>query len=256
MSRLARIACLLAVAALLAGCGGHESAPAKGPPAARFGPEPARALGEVERIRARLEPVAALVTIGRRGDALAQLRAAERRWRELSGDVRGRDPVLEREVSVAFRRAERAIERGGTFDTVRDRVNPLGAQLLGGVIEALVGRRARFDPGVNAVVLIGLTRALDDAYAEAVSPAGEIADRLAMEHSLGLLKRAQAGARDIAEHLGDQRDPVVNGLKDLRGRAFPEGTLLPPSPVRTAEVARALAEVRAAVAERFELTGA
>lgn len=240
--------CALALAA----CGGDGAdAPAQAPPAARFGPDAVRDLLAVERVRARLVPASDLYAVGRVDDALAQLRAGRELWRELSGEVRGRDPVLEREISVAFARVERAMLARTTFDTVRDRLSPLGAQLLGGAAEALLGREARFDPAVNAAVLTRLLAATAGAYREGVRPGGELRSRLALEHSFGLLSRAQAGARGIAAELGPERDAVVNGLKDLRGRVFPEGELLPPSPPPPAELTGALARVRDAVDDRF-----
>lgn len=243
LRRLALISLALLVLAP-AGCGGDDPPPA-GQPRERFGSQAVEGVLAVERIRARLVPVTDLVAIGRPGEAERHLDAARALWLELSGEVRGGDPVLEREVSIAFDRVRRALQRGGTFDTVRDVASPLQAQLLGGVREELVEKDARLDPGVNAAVLVALLDLMEDAYADG--------DRLSLEHAFGLLDRSQAVARDIAGDLGPQRDAVVEGLKDLREAAFPDGIVLPPEPAAPGEVSRRADEIRAALEERFDL---
>lgn len=246
MLRRLALAALAALLLLPAGCGGDDPPPA-GPPHERFGPEAVEGVLAVERIRARLVPVTDLVAIGRPGEAERQLRHARRLWSEISGEVRGGDPVLEREVSIAFGRVEAAIARGGTFDTVRDVASPLQAQLLGGVREELVEKDARLDPGVNAAVLVMLLDLMEGAYAEG--------DRLSLEHAFGLVARSQAVARDIVGDLGPQRDAVIEGLKDLRKAAFPDGIVLSPEPAPPGEVSRRAGEIRAALRERFDLSG-
>lgn len=222
-----------------------EDAPPAGPPRERFGTEAVEGVLAVELIRSRLVPVTDLVALGRHEDAARHLEAARERWRRLSGEIRDRDPVLAREVSVAFERVRRALQRRGTFDAVRDVASPLGAQLLGGVREDLVEKEARLDSGVNAAVLARLLDRFDERYA-----AG---DRLAVQHAFGIVDRSQSVAREIAGDLGDRRDAVIEGLKDLREAAFPDGIALPQDPAPPGDVSQLSADVRQALQERFEL---
>ena len=246
MSRPAAI--LLALAALLAGgCGGDDDAPPEGPPAARFGPQAVDGIVAVEEIRAELSPASDLYAIGKRENALIHLRAARNLWSEVSATVRRGDPVLEREVSAAFALVESTMNRGATFDTVRDRLAPLAGQLLGGVREELVpDKEARLHPGVSAAVI---ARLLDEAQAEYA-----IGGTREREHAFGLVDRSQATAREIAGDLGSRRDAVVEGLKALREAAFPDELLTPPAEQGSApDLAERAEQIRTALRERFDL---
>jgi hypothetical protein len=240
------LAILVALAALLApGCGDDDEPP-QGAPTARFGEAPVRGVEAVEQIRAQLVPVSDLVGLGRPEEAAVHLRSARADWQEIADRVRRGDAVLEREVTVAFERVDRAIASVGTFDAVRDVAGPLEGQLLGGVREELVpDKDARLDPGVNAAVLVRLLDSLEAQYA-----AG---GRERLLHAYGLVVRSQAVARDIAGELGPQRDAVVEGLKDLREVAYPDGAALPEDPAPVAEVRRRVEGVQRALEARFEL---
>ena len=236
--------------ALIAGCGGGgDERPVQGPPAERYGAQPAERIAAVERIRSRLAPASDLYEVGRPDDAFAHLGAARRLWAGLSREVRRRDPVLEREVAVAFDRVERAMRERGTFDTVRDRIAPLGSQLLDGVREELVEKEARLDPGVQAAVVVRLLEELERRYENGLGSGG----RLALQHAFGLLDRSQAVAREFAGDLGPKRDAVIEGLKDLREAAFPDDVVLPRSPAPLAEVRRRAGDIRQALVDRFQL---
>lgn len=245
MPRLAAI--MLALAALLAAGCGDDDPPAAGPPAERFGADAVAGLVAVEEIRAELSPSSDLYAIGRRENALIHLRAARNLWAEVSGRIRRDDPVLEREVSAAFALVESTMNRGATFDTVRDRIAPLGGQLLGGVREELVpDKQARLDPGVSAATVVGL---LDGAEAEYA--AGGERER---EHAFGLIDRSQATARDVAGDLGPRRDAVIEGLKALREAAFPDELLTAGAEAGApADFADRAERIRTALRERFDL---
>lgn len=243
---LPRATALLSVLALLAaGCGdGGESS--RVPPPARFGEGPAAALVSVERIRSQLAVASDLAAIGRRQPALAHLREAARRWDAVAMRVRSGDPVLGREVSAAFALVATTLRGATAFDPVRDRLAPLQGQLLGGVREELVPDKvARLDPGVNAAALRRLLAEAERRYAAGGAPA--------LEDAFGLIDRSQAVARDVAADLGPRRDAVVEGLKDLRGAAFPDGVALPARPADSAEVRRRIAAIQTALRARFDL---
>ena len=239
---------LLALCALVAGgCGGDDDAPAAGPPSERFGEAPVRGVLAVEEIRAELVAASDLYAIGRRENALIHLRAARNLWSLVSAPVRRGDAVLEREVSAAFGLVEATMSRATTFDTVRDRLSPLGAQLLGGVREELVpDKEARLDPGVSAAVVVRLLDQAESEYAE-----GGVRER---EHAFGLIDRSQATAREIAGDLGGRRDAVIEGLKALRDAAFPDELLTPPAEQgELTDFAQRAEEIRAALRDRFDL---
>lgn len=252
MTRARGLAAAALAALALAGCGGDgDGEPATGDPAARHGERPIEIVLTIERARARLTAASELYATGRAEDALVQLRHARRIWSELSGEVRARDPVLEREISAAFAAVEGDMSRSRPFDTVRDRLSPLGAQLLGGVLDELVEQDARADEGLKAEVLRRLMPALAQAYAQGAGDGPGA--RLSLEHAYGLLVRAQALTRDIASKLGPKRDAAINGLKDLRSEAFPEGAVLPAVRLPPARVQEAAEAVREALSERFGL---
>jgi hypothetical protein len=245
MLRLAAI--LLALAALLAAGCGDDDPPAAGPPAERFGADAVAGLLAVEEIRAELSPASDLYAIGRPENALVHLRAARNLWSEISGGIRRGDAVLEREVSAAFALVESTMSRGASFDTVRDRLAPLGGQLLGGVREELVpDKEARLDPGVSAATVV---RLLDQAEAEYA-----VGGEREREHAFGLIDRSQATARDVAGDLGPRRDAVIEGLKALRDAAFPDELLTAPAKQGSVpDFAERSDRIRGALRDRFGL---
>lgn len=244
MSRRLALAALAALMLLPAGCGGEDEAPA-GAPRERFGPEAVAGVLAVEEIRARLVPVTDFVALGRHADAARHLKAAQRDWDGLESEIRAADPILAREVSVAFGRVARALARRATFDGVRDVAAPLSAQLMGGVREQLVEKQARLDSGVNAAVVVALLDRLTAEYADG----GEEA----LAHAFGLVDRSQAVAREVAGDLGPRRDAVIEGLKDLRKAGWPDGLQGPAGAIPAAEAGERAAAIQTALRERFAL---
>lgn len=242
---LAAVALLAALPALvIAGCslGSDDDEPAA-QPARRFGEREVAAMVAVEEVRARLSPVSDLVALGRHDAAAVHLAEARELWEALRPRSARRDPVLAREIDVAFDRVRRALAARATFDTVRDVAGPLQSQLFGGVREDLVPKEARFDDRVNAATLVRLLDRLVAAY--------ETGDAEGWEHAFGLTERSQAVARELAPDLGPQRDAVVEGLKELRQAAWPEGLAQPAGRAPAAEIAGRARAIRAALAERF-----
>jgi hypothetical protein len=250
LTRIARVAAAVAAAAALAGCGDDGERPPQGPPQNRHGGGAIERFRIVELARARLVAASDLTALGRRQDAAFHFRRAARLWTELSPRVRESDPVLEREVSAAFARVADELAHAASFDQVRDRLSPLANQLLEGVVDALVPRPARADPGVKARVLLDLLGQMEREYALARRPGAGVPGRLAQEHAWTLLGRSQAVARAMVDDLGPQRETVVEGLKETR-ELFPAGAAPPPSPAPLAELRERLQRVRRALTERF-----
>jgi len=243
----ARPALVLAALAGLAGCGGSGEAPPDGPPAEVHGPAVVDALTHVERIRGRLTAASEVYATGERDGARQQLATARELWRERAAAVHRGDRVLGREVDVAFERVDEQMRAAATFDAVRDRLAPLNGQLLDGVREEVAPKSARLDPAVQAGVLAKVLDLLDTEYGR-----GGIAE---LRHAYGLVVRSQAVAREFAGDLGPRRADVVDALRSLRSRAFPQGAALPASPVPSSEVAERVAGVREALRDRFEIPG-
>ncbi|HWH43688.1 MAG TPA: hypothetical protein VNT32_03065, partial [Thermoleophilaceae bacterium] len=214
----------------------------------------ARQRGEDER-RPRSHPRSArgitaaseVYATGERDGARQQLATARELWRERAAAVHRGDRVLGREVDVAFERVDEQMRAAATFDAVRDRLAPLNGQLLDGVREEVAPKSARLDPAVQAGVLAKVLDLLDTEYGR-----GGIAE---LRHAYGLVVRSQAVAREFAGDLGPRRADVVDALRSLRSRAFPQGAALPASPVPSSEVAERVAGVREALRDRFEIPG-
>lgn len=244
----ARLALVLAALAGLAGCGGSGDDPPDGPPAEVHGLAVVDALTHVERIRARLTAASDVYATGEGDGARQQLATARELWRERAEKVRRGDRVLAREVDVAFGRVEEQMRVASTFDAVRDRLAPLNGQLLDGVREEVAPKSARLDPAVQAGVLAKILDLLVTEYGR-----GGIAE---LRHAYGLVVRSQAVAREFAEDLGPRRADVIDALRNLRSRAFPEGAELPASPLPSSEVAERVNGIREALADRFAIPGA
>ena len=230
----------------LAGCGDDAATVPRGDPAVRHGERAVADYLAVEEIRSHL---AAASDYYYSGGSAASTRAligqARDRYLSLAERIAGRDPVLTREVGVAFERADRAVERGATPDGARDTIGPLADQLMDGVVQALVPREARQDPGLQAAVMSKLLERVD-----VLSDAG-LPQLFAQEW--GYLRRAQALHVALAEDLGPEKDDVTNAFGRLRDRSFPEGAVAPKG-AEPEPPARAVDRIRDALEERFGLT--
>ena len=237
---------LAAVLALtLAACGGDDRSVPRGDPAVRHGERAVADYLAVEEIRSQLA-AASDYYYGGGGGAPARtlLGQARDRYAALSPRVERRDSILDREVGIAFARAERALARGSTPDGARDTIAPLLDQLMDGVVQSLVPRDARQDPGLQAAVMSRLLERVN-----VLSDAG-LPQLFAQEW--GYLRRAQALHVALAEDLGPQKQTVTNAFGRLRDRSFPQGAVVP----RDAEPeppAQAIDRIRGAVDERFGL---
>ena len=226
-----------------------------GPPVERHGE---RALGDlalVERSRARLVASSDLYALGFAPDARDHLAAAETAYAErLSGRVRARDRLLDREIGAAFQATDEAMGALAPFGAVRPRLAPLSDQLIGGAAEALVPGPARTDPGVQAEVLSRLAAGLSEAYAAGLSSAlPERRARLSQQQAYGLLARSQGLARGLAPSLGPESGAVIDTLSDVRARAYPVGIQRPDFAAPPREVATLTDRVRRALERRYGL---
>lgn len=256
--RLLAVACPLLAAATLAACGGDGDEVPQGSPAARHGEAAVATYRDAERIRARLAATGDLYLVGGHSDARLQLRAGEAVYDRLAGRVAARDSLLDREIRAAFDRAEELVVRPGSINyrqeptnPARERIGQLSGQLLAGVLQTLVPRAARDDPGLRAQVLLDLGSQIEPIYAAGIRPHRGEAGRLDYQLAFGLLVRSQNLARGVGDQLGGRRDDVLQGLADVRAMAFPLGIVRPPTPAPGAveDVGEQLMTVR----ERFGL---
>jgi hypothetical protein len=254
---VALAACAAVASAGAIGCGGDGDGggprPPQGPSAARHGAEPLERLATIEDVRARLGATGNLVSLGRRGPAAAELALARRAWRPLAPRVRAEDPVLAREIDVAFDLVTRQVPRARDFEAVRLRLAPLATQLLDGAADVLLPRRARRDPGLLAEAMLRQARALERDAAAARAAAGDAAAR-PYALAFARLNRVLALTREIAEPLGPRRERVLEALRSAR-ELFPEGAAPPPAPLDVEALVERLDRARAGVRARFALPG-
>lgn len=239
------LAVALVAATFLAACGSDAADVPRGDPSVRHGERAVTDFLAVEEIRSHLSAASDYYYAGGAAPPTRTLIGqAHDAYNALAERVARRDPVLDREVKVAFERADRAIERGATPDGARDTIDPLSDQLMDGVVQALVPRAARQDPGLQATVLTRLLERLN-----VLRDAG-LPQLFAQEW--GYLRRAQALHVALAEDLGPQKDEVTNAFGRLRDKSFPDGALAPqgsePEPP-----AQAVDRIREALEERFGL---
>lgn len=250
---LSLVAALVALSGLLSGCGadGESTAPPTGPPAARHGEQAVSTVLAVERVRAPLVSALKLVGLDLPREARVHLKEAEELYTGLSAAVRARDPALDREISRAFRRADRGLGRDGDVGRELALMRALSNQLLEGVQDTLVSRPAREDLGLRAQVALGTTTDLRAAYADALAGGDQ---RVGLQRSYGLLARSQVVARGLGGSLGPQRGSVVGTLGGMRLAVWPQGIERPSKPPpASARVDRAVDRVQAGLVSRYGL---
>ena len=233
-------------ALLLAGCGGGGDAKVpRGDPAVRHGENAVADFLAVEEIRAHLAAASDYYYSGGGANPTSTLigQAADR-YSGLARRVTAKDATLHREVQVGFQRAFRAIEREATPDGARDTIDPLSDQLMDGVVQALVPKAARQDPGLQAAVMSKLLERVN-----VLSDAG-LPQLFAQEW--GYLRRAQAIHVALAEELGPQKGAVTDAFGRLRDKSFPDGARTPTG-AEPEPPARAIDRIREALEERFGL---
>ncbi len=244
---------------MLAGCGGGgggggASLP-RGNPDARHGAAAVDGYASVELLRALVVASSdSYYAGGSAGDARTQLRRARAAYDVLAPRVRAKDPVVNREVVARFGLLDRDLRHGIVPDHYRDISEPLGDQLMDGVVQALVSQAARTDRGVQAEALRRVTVRLGATYDASVSGADATNARLAFEESWGLWRRALALTANLKASLGPQKNTVAGSLNGLRKAAFANGPLPPDAPPAS-RVDAAVMRVAAALDKRFRLAG-
>ena len=234
-----------AAALALAGCGSDEGGVPRGDPAVRHGEAAVRDYLAVEEVRSHLAAASDYYYSGGSAPTARTLVGqAHDRYRSLGVRVKARDAVLDREIEVAFGRADRALARGATPDGARDTIAPLLDQLLDGAVQALVPRDARQDPGLQAGVMAQLLERIN-----VLSSTG-LPQLVAQEW--GYLRRAQALHVALSEDLGPQKDAVTDAFGSLRDKSFPGGARQP-SDADPEPPAQAIDRIRKAVEDRFGL---
>jgi hypothetical protein len=254
MTRNATALILFVAAVLAAGCGsgGGGSVP-RGNPDARHGPNAVDDYAAVELLRARLVASSdSYYAGGSADDARSQLQRARSAYDVLAGRVKAKAPVVDREVTARFNVLARDLKRGTAPDHYRDEANPLGDQLMDGVVQAIVPQAARTDRGVQAEALRRVTARLAATYDASVSAGDEQSARLAFQESWGLWRRALSLTTLIKANLGGQKNTIAGALNNLRGSAFPNGpNILDVPPAE--KVDKAQAKVSEALTARFGL---
>lgn len=253
MRRLLAPAAALAASVALASCGGGGGGggfkqPPHGPPSARH---PASALAAQltgEEMRAHLFVATRLYINLKYAFSAAHIAAAQKEYSSLTGLVRQRDSVLDREFHAAFPVITGQIARRAPLLLVTNRMGMVQGQLLEAAIHDSMGNAAFNDPGVTAYVLGRLASQGAREYALAATVGGfSDRGRRAYQDAFGLLTRASSLSHNIGTFLGPQRNQVVNGLNDAHSGGFPTGVLVPrllhPAAVN-AGVQRALAGVQ------------
>jgi hypothetical protein len=145
--------------------------------------------------------------------------------------VRAKVPRLDHEIRFAFALLTRWMAEGEDPQRVRERIAPVGDQLMDGALEALLPTAVRLDPAVRAAVVRRLLVELDANYRRAAPPPDDADARLAMQRAYGLLSRSQHGVQEIEEALGTALLDLSTPLSLLRFEAFPGGLGPPPPPV-------------------------
>jgi hypothetical protein len=247
-----RAALAAALIFLVAGCGsGGGSSVPRGNPDSRHGPEAVDSYASVELLRARLVASSdSYYAGGSAGDARIQLARARAAYDLLAPRVRGKDPVVDREVTVRFDLLARDIRRGIAPDHYRDLAGPLADQLMDGVAQALVPQSARSDRGVQAEALRRVTSRLAATYDAAAAGTDDTTSRLAFQESWGLWRRALSLTALIKPDLGGQKNAVAGSLNSLRTSAFRDGPSIFDSPP-SQKVDAAGAKVTEALTKRF-----
>ena len=248
MGRLAAVA----LALVIAGCGGESASVPKGSPDTRHSAATVDAYASIELLRGLMVASSdSYYAGGSADDAANQLGRARAAYDSLRGGVRRGDAVVDREITVRFNRLERELERGIAPDRYRDLAAPLTDQLMDGALQALVPAAARTDRGVQAEALRRVTARLAATYVAATS-SGDAQGRLAFEEAWGLWRRALALNALIKSDLGPQKDRVSSALNDLRDSAFPDGPAQPATSGAD-DMEEARADVVEALTERFRL---
>ena len=247
-----RAAALVALALLIAGCGGGGSGSVpRGNPDQRHGPAAVDDYAAVELLRALVVASSdSYYAGGSAADARTQLARARQAYDVMAPRVKKNDPVVDREVVARFNKLERDIRAGTAPDHYRDLATPLGDQLMDGVAQALVPQKARTDRGLQAEALRRVTARLAGTYDAAAAGLDATTQRLAFEESWGLWRRALALTALIKPDLGGQKNAVASTLNNLRGSAFPDGPRPVDSPPAD-RVDKAGTKVIDALDERF-----
>jgi hypothetical protein len=246
-----RAAALVALALLLAGCGGSSSSVPRGNPDSRRGPTAVDDYAAVELLRAQLIASSdSYYAGGSAGDARIQLTRARSAYDILAPRVKAKDPVVDREVVARFNTLARDIRAGTAPDHYRDLAGPLADQLMDGVSQAVVPAPARSDRGVQAVALRRVTARMAATYDASAANADAAATRLAFQDAWGLWRRALALTALIKPDLGGETNTVATTLAGLRGSAFPNGpNAIDPAPAE--KVDKAGTKVIDALDKRF-----
>jgi hypothetical protein len=251
-----RLAALSALASVLvlASCGGGAKAPAakpppQGSPATRHPPSDIAGALAVEQMRAHLLAAARLYLNKRYRLAAAQVDAARFEYRHIGTAVRGRNPVLDRELSAAFRLLSAQISQHVSAPELGRRLGPLQGQVLDAALTDAVSGAARRDPAVSALVVGRLAQQAEREYAVAGSEGFSARGVRAYQDAFGLVARAQAVARQIGA-LGPQQGAVNRALGDAYAAGFPTGVRAPRR-LPAARVEADLARARAGLSRRF-----
>jgi hypothetical protein len=244
----------LAAAALLASCGGGGGGalkPPQGDPTVRHPASDVASELAAEQMRVHLLAAARLYNNGRYGFANQQIQAAQQVYSKLTGAVRARDSVLDREFHAAFPVIFGQISQRAPVIPVMNRMGLVQGQLLDAAISDSMTKGGFNDPGVTASVMAQLAAQGAREYSQAAS-IGQFSDRgkLLYQDAFGLITRASSLSHRISSYLGPQRNDVIDGLNDAHQKGFPTGVLVP----RKLDVAGVVAGVRrsnAAVSARF-----
>jgi hypothetical protein len=184
----------------------------------------------------------------------AHIAAAQREYNSLTGLVRPRDSVLDREFHAAFPVITGQIAQRAPLLAVTNRMGLVQGQLLDAAIKDAMGTAAFNDPGVTALVMSRLATQGANEYALAAQVGGfSDRGRRAYQDAFGLLTRASSLSHNIGNFLGPQRNAVVNGLNNAHNAGFPTGVLVPRK-LNAAGVAAGVQQAQAGVQRRFGFT--
>jgi hypothetical protein len=181
-----------------------------------------------EQMRAHLFVATRLYINSKYGLSAAHIAAAQQEYKGLSGLVRQRDSVLDREFHAAFPVIDTQIAQRQPLLAVTTRMGLVQGQLLDAGIRDSMGNAAYNDPGVTAYVMSRLASQGAQEYALAARVGGFTdRGRRAYQDAFGLLTRASSLSHNISNFLGPQRNAVVNGLNNAHSNGFPTGVLVP-----------------------------
>jgi hypothetical protein len=204
-----------------------------------------------EEMRAHLFIAARLYINSKFALSAAHIATAQQEYNGLSGLVRRRDSVLDREFHAAFPVIDTQIAQRAPLLAVTNRMGMVQGQLLEAAIHDAMGNAAFNDPGVSALVMMKLAEQGAREYAEAAAVGGFAPQSKQLyEDAFGLITRASSISHNISKSLGPERNAVVNGLNDAHSGGFPTGVLVPRK-LNTAAVVAGVRRAQAAVSRRF-----